>query len=239
MYNNNEKNNKNKNTIRPLLLLTKSYYWRPKVLLVVFIVTASAIHYYEFVFRSSATMMVVASCKELEKEGDKVVVVSSSSNAIINNNMNNNIINNNRNHHQQCKTQIPALDVALIEYHIDDDEDDDGSSSSNSKKNHVNSRPGVTGSSIPGAIRMMLLGQQKQQLSSASSITIDEDADTYYGSEQAVAELEQKACGGWNGTTNHYNIRDCIIQSIPFDSDNREPASNHKQNMSHNNHKRQ
>lgn len=68
--------------------------------------------------------------------------------------------------------------------------------------NRVNSLPGTTGTGIPGIFQ--------KWIQSASGIEIDEDALNYYGSEKAIAHVENIICGGWNAEKSNFNNEKCM-----------------------------
>ena len=71
----------------------------------------------------------------------------------------------------------------------------------------VNSLPGTTGAGVPGRIQTWL---------TSSGVSIDDDAQDYYGSGAAVVHMEKSVCGGWDAQASNMRSPTCV-EPIGFD----------------------
>ena len=72
----------------------------------------------------------------------------------------------------------------------------------------ITSIDGTTGVGVPGKIRQWLL---------KSGVSIEEDAQDYFGSELAVKAVEENMCDGWDFERSNFGNADCT-SSLEFGS---------------------
>lgn len=71
----------------------------------------------------------------------------------------------------------------------------------------ITSLPGTTGEGVPGKIREWLL--------TTTGIPIHDNAQDYFGSEEAVKDMESRVCGGWDADNVAFKNPECI-ESLDF-----------------------